>query len=244
MQTMVAKVGADFKFLELPDPDDEVVPGVGWGAFDQLFTPAFWAGRVWIHSFSDNFSSYQLGVTFEEEVVACLLGGYGMRAEIGLAAFQRVRGAGIFSGTFDQGAVERLLSTPLVVGGKEVKYRFPRQKARYLTQTLAILRASSALPASSRTLRDYLKGLPGIGLKTASWIVRNWLKSDEVAIVDIHIYRAGQIAGIFPEHLRSPQDYLELEERFLGFAEAIKAKPSCLDNLIWQYMRRLRHLTE
>jgi endonuclease III len=40
--------------------------------------------------------------------------------------------------------------------------------------------------------------LPGIGPKTASWIARNWLDADDVAILDIHIMRVGQVIGLFP----------------------------------------------
>ncbi|MDZ3993341.1 hypothetical protein PspTeo4_24872 [Pseudomonas sp. Teo4] len=44
---------------------------------------------------------------------------------------------------------------------------------------------------SGRALRDWLLELPGIGYKTASWVARNWLDADDVAILDIHILRAG-----------------------------------------------------
>ena len=44
-------------------------------------------------------------------------------------------------------------------------------------------------------LRDWLLAIPGIGPKTASWIVRNRTGSSAVAIIDVHILRAGTSAG-------------------------------------------------
>jgi thermostable 8-oxoguanine DNA glycosylase len=78
----------------------------------------------------------------------------------------------------------------------------------------------------------------GIGPKTASWIVRNWYDSDDVAILDVHIVRAGQIAGVFPRTAALPRDYYVLEDLFLRFARAIEVRPSALDAKMWSQMRQ------
>ena len=54
---------------------------------------------------------------------------------------------------------------------------------------------SQRLPQEPLSLREFLLQLHGIGYKTASWIVRNFTGSDDVAIVDIHLRRAGVIAA-------------------------------------------------
>ena len=79
--------------------------------------------------------------------------------------------------------------------------------------------------------------LPGIGPKTASWAVRNWLESDEVAILDIHVIRAGILMKIFSPNHRPERNYLAMERRFLDLAMALNAKAGNLDALIWQQMR-------
>jgi thermostable 8-oxoguanine DNA glycosylase len=88
-------------------------------------------------------------------------------------------------------------------------------------------------------LRDALVTLPGVGPKTASWIVRNWRGSDEVSILDVHILRAGRTLGIFPEEWRVERNYRELEEAYLAFARDIGARASILDSVMWMTMRRL-----
>jgi hypothetical protein len=76
--------------------------------------------------------------------------------------------------------------------------------------------------------------LPGIGPKTASWIARNWLDADDVAILDIHIMRVGQVIGLFPLEQTVERHYMALEERFLRFAELLDVRASELDAIIWR----------
>ena len=90
--------------------------------------------------------------------------------------------------------------------------------------------------SSGRALRDWLLELPGIGYKTASWIARNWLDADDVAILDIHILRAGALAGFFSSGLTVERHYLQLEAEFLALSKAIDVRPSRLDALMWYQM--------
>ena len=62
--------------------------------------------------------------------------------------------------------------------------------------------------------------------KTASWVARNWLNADDIAILDIHILRAKALARFFDENLTVERNDLELEEQFLRFAQAIGVRPS------------------
>lgn len=87
-----------------------------------------------------------------------------------------------------------------------------------------------------------MTGLDGIGPKTASWIVRNWLDSDEVAIIDIHIHRVGILTGVFGPDQIVARDYMEMELQFLAFSTAIGARSSALDALIWSQMRQANAL--
>ena len=84
--------------------------------------------------------------------------------------------------------------------------------------------------------------LPGIGPKTASWIARNWLNSNEVAILDICVIRAGQLMNLFTTSERVEAHYFEMEQRFLDLAGAMRVSPSDLDALIWSETRRTPRL--
>src|ERR1044072_5804200 len=91
-------VDGKVKRLFLPDYDEQVLPGVKWGHHYAIFTPAFWTTVAWLDEVDEEYSAFRIGKTLEEEVAACLLGGYGIPAEIGLAAFYHVRDCGLLTG--------------------------------------------------------------------------------------------------------------------------------------------------
>lgn len=239
--------------LELPDPDLPVMPGVRWGRYDALFTPAYWRCQTWLSGLIGcGAVTYALGRTLAEEVAACLLGGHGIPAEVGLAAFERLRSLGLLSSDGPaptHRALVAALGAPLSVSGRTVRYRFVEQKSRYLSEALPRL-PDAPLPPSEgsrptlahsahRQLRDWLCTLPGVGPKTASWVTRNWLGSDAVAIIDVHLYRACVLARVFRGTEVVARDYLALESRFLDFAIAIGASAALLDAVMWRDMRWL-----
>jgi thermostable 8-oxoguanine DNA glycosylase len=238
MQTMYADNGGAWASLEMPDPDDEVVPGVLWGAFDEMMTPAYWRGQAWQHEARGTYASLRLGRTLAEETAACLLGGYGMPAELGLGAYARLRADGLLADMPSEAVLEQRLAEPFFIHGRHRRYRFPRQKARYLAACLRVLKTFDE-PEDDVSLRTALAALPGIGPKTASWIVRNYRASDCVAVLDVHIIRAGRHVGLFERAHTPDRHYLELETAFLAFATALPSAAGMLDGLMWDYMRRM-----
>ncbi|WP_264048533.1 8-oxoguanine DNA glycosylase [Methylobacterium flocculans] len=241
MQTMFTVVGDRTHRLEMPPCSELIMPGIRWGAFDALFTAAYWCGQAWQASLHGQFRSLRLGRSLAEETTACLLGGYGMKAELGLAAFRRLRDRALLNGSAGAAEIERHLAEPFSVGGRPMHYRFPRQKAVYLAGCLDGLGRIDEEDLGDIELRKALMALPGIGPKTASWIVRNHRGSDDVAVLDVHILRAGQMLGLFAAHETPQRDYLAMEGRFIRFASAVNAPASLLDALVWQYMRLLRY---
>jgi thermostable 8-oxoguanine DNA glycosylase len=165
-----------------------------------------------------------------------------MRAEVGLGAYNRLRELGLLSGTPTASEVERVLAEPFIVNGKRRNYRFPRQKAFYLSACLNSL-VGMQEPRGDVALREALTKLPGVGLKTASWVVRNYRQSDDVAIVDVHILRAGRYMGLYEPRLVPEKNYRVLESGFLAFAKAIEAATGMLDGMMWDYMRRMPSTT-
>lgn len=223
--------------VELPGADIELLPGVRWGAVEAFPTPAYFAFQVIARRLVGRPAQYSLGRTLAEEVGACLLGGHGIPGQVGIAAYEHLRSQGAFAAKASPSTeqLEAWLRQPIQVGKRLVHYRFAAQKARYLAQAMPMLHSAPTFTVG-RHLRDWLLDVPGIGPKTASWIARNWLHADDVAILDIHIMRVGQLAGLFPRNLTVERHYLELEELFLKFSAALDVRPSELDAVIWYEM--------
>lgn len=226
--------------VEIPAAEERLMGDIRWGTVDAFPTPAYWQYQVIARRLSGRPAGYKLGRTLAEEVGACLLGGHGIPAEVGIAAYERVRHHGAFSKDVPSKAqFETWLREPLRIGGRQVRYRFAGQKAGYLAASLPMLQNVPSF-RTGRDLRDWLVRLPGVGMKTASWITRNWMDADDVAILDIHIMRVGQAIGLFPRTLTVERNYLALEELFLQFSQALDVRASELDAVIWYEMASSR----
>ncbi len=224
---------------DMPDADAEVIPGVRWGEHCALFTPAYWLSQFWMGGLDKAIRSpYQARGTLSEELVFCMLGGYGITAELAMAAFEVCRDARLithFEASADAWTAQ--LQRPLMVNGRQQKYRYPKQKARYIADAMVHLQKNPLTGFDGRGLRDELLKIKGVGPKTAGWVARNYLDTDEVAILDIHLIRAGQLCGVFTPSQRIERDYFEMEARFIDFCNALTARPAVLDCLIWDQMR-------
>jgi thermostable 8-oxoguanine DNA glycosylase len=224
---------------ELTSRREEVLPGVKWGHADEILSPAFWAAVGATATDAHGFV-HQKG-SLRREICFCLLGGFGIKAEVNRAAFSRLSKVGIFKvgRRPNSREIERLLRIPLCVDGRKIRYRFPHQRAQRISAALKLLENDVPPKSDALELRRWLMKIPGIGLKTASWIVRNHLGSDTVAILDVHVVRACQLMNLFGPSVSLPRDYPALEKKFLDFAHAIGIKPSLLDAIMWREMRSL-----
>ena len=82
-----------------------------------------------------------------------------------------------------------------------------------------------------------MRGLHGVGPKTAAWIVRNTTGSAQVAIIDIWVARALTSAGVFKPGWRVERHYDRFEEAFLQYAAHGRVAPGALDLCIWEEAR-------
>lgn len=236
-QHIVARRHETVDELRIPAADEIVLPGVSWGDHTALFTPAYWRVLAWLLDEPYEPSAHRLGSNLAEEVVACLLGGYGIPAEVGLAAYRCLRSQIDFQRPVSERSIHRILAEPIELNGRAVRYRFARTKSRFISNALANLATREYEDLTPIQLRTWLMSFDGIGFKTASWITRNWTHSDEIAIIDIHIHRAGILMNLFEHRLTPARNYLEMERRFLDLANGIDVRPSELDALIWREMR-------
>ena len=234
-----AGYGAGARLVRLPACDAEVMPGVAWGSPDIFNTPAYWAVRCQWEEENPDYSAGSDDLI--REVTFCLLGGFGIRYEVNQAAFARLEMRGFFelqAGDVNEPTIRGWLSEALVVNGKRVGYRFPNQRAQRLARMLTFFELNDLSGLSVVALRAALMTIEGVGPKTASWIVRNCLGSDEVAIIDVHLIRACTVMRVFPKDFILPRDYGALEASFLRFSEALNVRPSVLDAVIWSEIRK------
>lgn len=222
----------------LPKPDDQFMPGVFWGCYSQLYTPAYWKAQYLLHNVENQFVlDYKMGNDILEEVVACLLGGFGLKAEMGLAAFNRMRERRLIRFGTHQSAILSCLQEKFEINGKFMHYRFPNQKAKFISEFLNRTDLNNIPLTDDIELRNWLLTINGIGPKTASWITRNFLDSENVAIIDVHIFRACLKMGLYSQNFDIQKDYLILEQIFLNFCLKLDVQPSKMDALIWLQMK-------
>ena len=224
---------------DFPHPGKELLPGVEWGHFDRFYTPAYWKLQYAVTCFSELPTTFQLGQDVIEEVVACLLGGFGLRAELGLQAFDRLKCRQLIQPGVQEDKIKEALSQPFYTkNNRKATYRFYNQKSKYIANFLNRNDLAMAFTYDDIQFRNWLLDVKGIGPKTASWITRNWFKSERVAIIDVHILRAGIIAGIFNANANVNSEYFDLERRYLEFCHALNVLPSYMDSLMWLNMRQ------
>ncbi|MGB6093338.1 MAG: hypothetical protein WBF83_06225 [Moheibacter sp.] len=223
--------------LSFPSPDQELLPGLNWGGYDCLFTPAYWKMQYLMHYYDDAFNiNYKLGSNIFEEVVACLLGGFGLKSEMGLAAFHRLKNRSLIKRFISFEAIHTALKEPFFLKKNMARYRFPNQKAKFISEFLNRYDLDM-IPSIDLELRDWLMSVNGIGPKTASWITRNHLDSEKVAIIDVHILRALHLMGVSCNGYDVQKNYFELEHIFLYICKELEVQPSKMDALIWLQMK-------
>ena len=210
-----------------------------WGNPFVFGTPSYWIIQTHLIALNKYYFPFSLGRNLFEETIACLLGGYGIPAEIGLEAFNELKCRGLTTLKSRHGEKDyyEALNKPIKLGEKTLRYRFPSQKAQRIASAKKYFLNQLYFPESPRELRDWLLQIPGIGFKTASWIVRHQTQSNDIAIIDIHILRAGVRAGFFLSSWTPVKNYLALEESFLTYSSLGKVAPIDLDSTIWNQMR-------
>ncbi|WEK34737.1 MAG: hypothetical protein P0Y53_19800 [Candidatus Pseudobacter hemicellulosilyticus] len=227
----------------LPHVDNELLPGVKWGHYCQLYSPAFWKYMYLVYGPHIDYNNHKIGTTIIEEIVACILGGYGMPSELGIAAFERLRSESLIKPGISFKKIHQALNDPFELqDGSLKRYRFYNQKSKYVYNLLQRSDLDKIPLEDDGSLRTWLLSVDGIGFKTASWITRNWLQSENVAILDIHILRAGKIAGFFSGHCDVATHYLHLETSYISFCNALGVLPSNMDAIIWNYMKKTNKL--
>lgn len=206
---------------------------VQWGLSWEHGTAAYWLEATRRATRAQQPNRHRLTETLCDEVALCMLGGFGMPYEVALAAYAELH-ARVLSHTRapSEADIAEVLLQPLRVGAAIRRYRFPHQRAQRLSAALTFLNANDH-PTSPLEMRDFLTRAPGIGLKTASWIVRNRWPEAQVAILDVHVLRAGARAKVFPRGVAAQSSYHYLEALFVAWARQEHVDTADLDATIW-----------
>lgn len=203
-------------------------------------TPSYWIYQGHCHhtEFQNEYKKRVSKRSLREEVLFCMLGGFGIPAEVAIKYYLIIKEHKFIhapSIKFDD--IYSILKAPIELNERAIRYRFPKQKSLRISQALNLLGSIDLSGLSHYESRDILTKLPGVGLKTASWVIRNHFDSNDVAIIDIHLERAAKHAGFFKETWTPSKDYKKMETAFLSFSNIAKLKASVLDLLIWNQMR-------
>lgn len=189
-------------------------------------------------------------IALRQELVFCLLGGHGVTYELARSATDVVMALCPFESFWTEDdladAVETELRTPKFDprrrDGSLRRYRYPRRKAALVTAAVdwvdreGRLREQLLRRDAEVERRQWLCSCPGIGPKSASWLLRNCGVAHELAILDVHILRAMQQAGRLGE-VTLPRDYGIVESNFRRWCGELGASVSALDLFLWEWQR-------
>ena len=187
----------------------------------------------------------------EDELLFCLLGGFGITYEHGRSASVAIRQLRPFSSEWeDEHLFETIQSTlmrpqfePCRRDGSFRRYRFPKQKASVVVKARQWVRSQHPLDerllqlSSAKDRRSFLSGCPGMGFKSASWLLRNIGLGRDLAIIDVHVFRALLNAKRIPDDIRIPKDYEVAEEAFLAWCDELEAPSAAFDLFVWHWQR-------
>lgn len=246
MQKMIYDTTSGEEILiQVPHENELINKNISWGKIEAFFTPAFWYTQTIMHEKEKSaMLNYKISNgALLEETLACLIGGYGIPSEIGNAKFAQLQpfiNKIYNSPNLDE--ITELMQQPMKMNNKNLHYRFAKQKAKYIYNTLVFFQNFDEKQYSDIELRNELIKINGIGPKTASWIVRNYRRSDHIAIIDIHLHRAGILAGFFDLKDNINKDYLKMEQKFLNFCSKINLSAAKLDAVIWRIMKSLNSI--
>lgn len=234
--TTSAGVGATGQVV-LPCRGEQTVSFI-WGRADRFGTAAYWIGQTRSGNYRNWLAEPPCLV---DGLVFCLLGGYGITAELASAYFALLKERQLVTVSEPVAAanIEVALREAVTLNGRSIHYRFPTQRSGRIASALSSLRASTP-PSAPTELRSWLMTLKGIGPKTASWIVRDVTRSSDIAVIDIHLIDACRAAGVFRPEWDVRRDYLRMEAAFLALARFGDVDACELDVCIWDQTRTFK----
>lgn len=135
---------------------------------------------------------------------------------------------------------------PLKINGELRKYRYPKKRSHQIKNAAVRIYETFSLKKilnfhDSTKVRNFIfDEIPGLGIKEASHFLRNIGYSDNLAIIDIHVFRFLQEQGLIDfSNITSltPSKYLMAEKILQNLSGYHGLNLATLDLSIWHYMR-------
>lgn len=198
-----------------------------------------------------------LGQDIIDEFFFVLLGGFGISFEQNLSALNVIKKKGFIDCELycdDDIAYKTSISLkkelscpqfePLTREGKFRKYRFVETKPTVISLAglwmwkeckWNVLEKIETMKSSE--VRVWLCDCPGIGMKSASWLLRNVGLNDDCAVFDVHIMRFLSKIGFDVPAQLTEKTYLQLEDNLRNVCANIGTSLGNLDYLLWVLSR-------
>jgi N-glycosylase/DNA lyase len=211
---------------------------------------ALWSEFGWFYVDRVSAAIEQGSRNPERELLFCLLGGHGITFELASSATTVLERLDIFDSDYDLQRLEGLIRAeldkpqfePRRHDGSRRRYRYPRRKAELIARAAGWAREQGPLAqrlssiGDERSRRAFLCECPGVGLKTASWMLRNIGLGEALAVIDIHVLTALVAVGRV-RNMKLPRDYEAVEHCFLSWCKELKAPPAAFDLMLWEWQR-------
>jgi len=220
-------------------------------------TPGYKLKAIWNIYGSSIDISYSEMITRNDRLIDefffVVLGGYGISYEQNKSALEVLKKKGALEVILYKDKI-RLSSTieflirelslaqfePRSKTGQLRKYRFMESKGKTLARAGnwlwgeckwdLIAKLHSLNPQKTR---DWLCKCPGIGLKSASWYLRNIGFNYDYAVFDVHVLKFLKQVGFDVPHLINNKSYIELEQTLRDTCNNINVSLGAMDYLIW-----------
>lgn len=188
-----------------------------------------------------------------EELFFILLGGFGISYELNKSALALLKQKGYLDSSLynDQ---EKIIITaknlrdefnikqfePNSLNGEYRKYRFIETKPKVIVKAGYWLWQECAWDLESYFYnhkglftREWLCSCPGIGMKSASWFLRNIGVNDDYAVFDVHVLRFLDKVGIKVPQVITEKVYIQLEMILREICNKIGVSLGKMDYLLW-----------
>lgn len=188
-----------------------------------------------------------------QEFFFVLLGGFGISYEQNKSALKVIKQKGFIDFNLYRDAkstplIEQRLREefetkqfePLTISGEYRKYRFTKTKPDIIVAAGQWLWAEcnwdlkiKIEDLGCQKSRKWLCNCPGLGMKSASWFLRNTGYNQDCAVFDVHILRFLRRIGLEVPRTLTDYTYIKLENELRDICNRIGVRLGIMDYLLW-----------
>ncbi len=185
-----------------------------------------------------------------DEFFFIVLGGFGISYELNKSGLEVIKNKGLIEQKFYYNNMESKTTCLLkkefcekqfepITNKKEYrKYRFTNSKPSIIYSAGNWLLSEYnwnlvKLLNDEVNIRNILCSCPGVGMKSASWFLRNSGYNVDYAVLDVHILRFVSKIGIEVPKVLTEKAYIQIEEKLREICDKIDVSLGKMDYLLW-----------